>query len=97
MHSDATASQLASGMPHSWPLWTLADEQPHLRRQYRQPERRDVPITLARRFAWTCEHAGQHSVQPGVDNCYRDQAVTNARQLADLLTSADTSVVSPSG
>ena len=30
-----------------------------------------------------------------LDNCFRDQAVTNARQLADLLTSADASVVPP--
>jgi hypothetical protein len=29
-----------------------------------------------------------------VDNCFRDQAVTNARQLADLLSSADVRVVS---
>jgi hypothetical protein len=32
-----------------------------------------------------------------VDNCFRDQAVTNARQLADLLSGADAPVVSPSG
>ena len=31
-----------------------------------------------------------------MNNCYRDQAVTNARQLADLLGSADAHVVSPS-
>jgi hypothetical protein len=30
-----------------------------------------------------------------MNNCYRDQAVTNARQLADLLSSADASVVPP--
>jgi len=33
----------------------------------------------------------------GLDNCHSDDAVTNARQLADLLSGADTSVVSPSG
>jgi len=32
-----------------------------------------------------------------VDTCFRDQAVTNARQLADLLSGADAPVVSPSG
>ena len=30
-----------------------------------------------------------------MNNCYRDQAVTNARQLADLLSGADASVVTP--
>ena len=29
------------------------------------------------------------------DNCYRDRAVTNARQLADLLNGADAFVVRP--
>jgi hypothetical protein len=33
--------------------------------------------------------AVQHSAQSSVDNCFRDQAVTNAKQLADLLNSAD--------
>jgi hypothetical protein len=32
-----------------------------------------------------------------MNNCYRDQAVTNARQLTDLLSRTDASVVSPSG
>jgi hypothetical protein len=32
-----------------------------------------------------------------MNNCYRDQAVTNARQLADLLNGADVPVVSPDG
>jgi uncharacterized protein YecE (DUF72 family) len=32
-----------------------------------------------------------------MNNCYRDQAVTNAAQLADLLSSADADVVSPGG
>ena len=53
----------------------------------------NVPITLAKRSAPTCEDAGQHSVQSSVDNCYRDQAVTNAAQLAGLLNSADVPVV----
>jgi hypothetical protein len=35
-------------------------------------------------------------LEPGrVSDCYRDQAVTNAAQLADLLTSADAPVVPP--
>jgi uncharacterized protein YecE (DUF72 family) len=36
-----------------------------------------------------------HQVHILMNNCYRDQAVTNARQLADLLSGADASVVSP--
>ena len=44
-----------------------------------------------------CIFTVQHSAQSSVDNCYRDQAVTDAAQLADLLSSADAPVVSPSG
>jgi hypothetical protein len=55
----------------------------------------DVPITTATRSGATCEDAGQHSAQSSVDNCFRDQAVTNARQLADLLSGADVPVVGP--
>jgi hypothetical protein len=40
-------------------------------------------------------NAGQRSARSCVVNCYRDQAVTNARQLADLLSGADASVVGP--
>jgi hypothetical protein len=57
----------------------------------------DVPITIAGRSALTCVFPGQRSVRSRVDNCYRDQAVTNARQLADLLAGADAAVVSPDG
>ena len=39
----------------------------------------------------------QHSAQPRLDNCFRDNAVTNARQLTDLLASAEAAVISPSG
>jgi hypothetical protein len=39
----------------------------------------------------------QHSARSSVDNCFRDQAVTNARQLVDLLSSADMPVVTSSG
>ena len=35
--------------------------------------------------------------QSTVDNCHSDDAVTNAMQLADLLSGADAAVVSPSG
>jgi hypothetical protein len=55
----------------------------------------DVRITFAERSTMTCVSPGQHSARWSVDNCYRDQAVTNARQLADLLSSADASVVPP--
>jgi hypothetical protein len=33
--------------------------------------------------------------QSSVDICYRDQAVTNARQLADLLSSVNVPVAAP--
>jgi hypothetical protein len=45
----------------------------------------------------TCIFPRERSAQSSVDNCFRDQAVTNARQLANLLTSTDASVVAPSG
>jgi hypothetical protein len=57
----------------------------------------DVPITSTRRSRSTWENTGQRSAQSSVDNCYRDQAVTNAAQLADLLSREDVPVVSPSG
>jgi hypothetical protein len=44
-----------------------------------------------------CVFPVQHTAQWRLDNCYRDQAVTNAAQLADLLRGADAAVVSPSG
>ena len=57
----------------------------------------DVRITIARQSLATCVFPVQHSADWRLDNCYRDQAVTNAAQLADLLTSTDASVVAPSG
>jgi hypothetical protein len=45
----------------------------------------------------TCVFPVQRSARSRLDNCCRDQAVTNARQLADLLSGADAAVVSPSG
>jgi hypothetical protein len=32
-----------------------------------------------------------------IDNCHSDDAVTNARQLADLLSSTDVPVATPGG
>jgi hypothetical protein len=52
---------------------------------------------LAERSVSTWKNAGQRSVQLSVDNCFRDQAVTNAAQLADLLRGADALVLSPDG
>jgi len=46
--------------------------------------------------AGACSSPVQHSASSSVDNCYRDQAVTNAAQLADLLSGADVPVASPS-
>jgi hypothetical protein len=43
----------------------------------------------------TCVFPVQHSAQSSVDNCHSDDAVTNARQLADLLSSTDAPVVTP--
>jgi len=45
----------------------------------------------------TCVLPAQHSAQWHLDNCYSDDAVTNARQLVGLLTGADAAVVSPTG
>jgi hypothetical protein len=45
----------------------------------------------------TCVFAVQHSARSSVDNCYRDQAVTNAAQLADLLRGADVPALRPGG
>jgi hypothetical protein len=54
-----------------------------------------VQITLAKRSRSTCGNAGQRSAQSRLDDCYRDQAVTNAAQLAALLSGADAPVASP--
>jgi hypothetical protein len=52
-------------------------------------------------YGWTVAYDLRFPVQHGawwrLDNWFRDQAVTNARQLADLLNSADAPVVSMSG
>ena len=56
----------------------------------------DVQITIAARSLLTCVFPAQHGARWRLDNCYRDQAVTNAAQLAGLLSSADMPVASPS-
>ena len=45
------------------------------------------------------EHLSEHAREVHVlmNNCFRDNAVTNARQLTDLLFSAEAAVVGPSG
>jgi hypothetical protein len=57
----------------------------------------DVQITIAEPSVVSCVFPAQRSAQWRLDNCYRDQAVTNAAQLADLLGGADADVVSPDG
>jgi hypothetical protein len=52
----------------------------------------DVQIPIAERSLLSCVFPVPHSAHWGLDNCYRDQAVTNARQLSDLLTSANVPV-----
>ena len=57
----------------------------------------DVRINLAGRSPVICISPVQRSVHWQLDNCYQDQAVTNARQLTDLLSSADVPVVTAGG
>ena len=45
----------------------------------------------------SCVFPAQHTAWWRLDNCFRDRAVTNAKQLADLLNGADAAVVSPDG
>jgi hypothetical protein len=52
---------------------------------------------IAGRSLMTCVFRAQRSARWRLDNCFQDQAVTNAAQLADLLRGADVSVVSPGG
>ncbi|HEV2920438.1 MAG TPA: hypothetical protein VG673_14510, partial [Actinomycetota bacterium] len=49
----------------------------------------DGRITFAGRSLMTCVSPVQHSARSGVDNCHADKAVTNAKQLADLLSRSD--------
>jgi hypothetical protein len=57
----------------------------------------DVQINIAGRSLMSCVFPVQHSAQWRLDNCYRDQAVTNAARLADLLRAADLPVARPDG
>jgi hypothetical protein len=57
----------------------------------------DVTMILAGRSLMTCVFPVQRSARRRLDNCFRDQAVTNAAQLADLLSGADVPVASPIG
>jgi hypothetical protein len=57
----------------------------------------DVRITIARQSLATCVFPVQRSAERRLDNCYRDQAVTNAARLADLLRAADLPVARPDG
>jgi hypothetical protein len=57
----------------------------------------DVLINIAERSVLSCAFPAQRSARSSVDNCFGDQAVTNAAQLADLLSGADTPVVAPNG
>jgi hypothetical protein len=43
----------------------------------------------------SCVFLVKRSARWRLDNCYRDQAVTNAAQLADLLTREDVPLVPP--
>ena len=49
----------------------------------------DAVINIAERSVFSCAFPAQRSARSSVDNCFRDHAVTNARQLADLLAGAD--------
>jgi hypothetical protein len=57
----------------------------------------DVPTTIAWWPLITCALPGQRAAQWRRDNCFRDQAVTNAKQLTGLLNSADVTVAAPGG
>jgi hypothetical protein len=43
----------------------------------------------------TCVLPVQHSARSSVDNCFPDEAVTNARQLMDRLGAAEVPVAAP--
>jgi hypothetical protein len=55
----------------------------------------DVLINIAERSRLTCVFPAQRSAWWRLDNCFRDQAVTNAAQMAGLLSGADLPVVPP--
>ena len=49
----------------------------------------DVRITIVGRWLVTCVFRGQRSAWWRLDNCHADKAVTNAKQLAGLLSRSD--------
>jgi hypothetical protein len=61
----------------------------------RRAETPRVQITIAGRSPVACVFPVQHTAQWRLDNCFRDQAVTNAAQLAGLVSSADVPVMPP--
>jgi hypothetical protein len=64
------------------------------RRAARSDQRREyVLIYGAERAGSTCVSAGQHGACWRLDNCYRDHAVVNARQLTDLLSAEHPTLV----
>jgi hypothetical protein len=48
------------------------------------------------RSAMNWKDGSEHSAHSDLDNCYRDYAQRKARELADLVTSADAKKVVPS-
>jgi uncharacterized protein YecE (DUF72 family) len=72
--------------PKAWQKKTVSERFRYL---YDEDELREwVP-----RIEHLAENAGQ--VHAMLNNCYSDHAVVNARQLTDLLSSADVSVAMP--
>jgi hypothetical protein len=55
----------------------------------------DVRINIAGRSLVSCVFPARRSAWWRLDNCHRDQAVTNAARLADLLRAADLPVARP--
>jgi hypothetical protein len=54
-----------------------------------------VRINIAGRLRVTCLFPVERSAWQRLDNCHADKAVTNAKQLADLLRSANVPVMPP--
>jgi uncharacterized protein YecE (DUF72 family) len=91
--AEATASELAvvrfhGRDPKAWQQKTVSER---FRYHYQEQELQEW-VPKVQHLA-----EGAREVHVLMNNCYRDQAVTNAAQLADLLSRADAPVVSPSG
>lgn len=54
-----------------------------------------VAMNIARRSAVNCGNGILHTAHSDLDNCFRDYAQQNAKELADLLTGAYADVVLP--